>query len=177
MMIWSAAGQSSSAYRASVRLLHIQYWPTCLNSEQWKKSGGLAPVTRQSGIWRGKSLIQGGRATLRQALYMPALVALRFNPDLKRVYDRLIAKGKYAKVAITAISSSSPMRCSVKIASGCQKPLDHNGYSLDDLVSLDDCRCRRGAPVMNLAHSASFHSSEKNAPSNPGTKQLKLPQT
>jgi len=64
---------------------------------------GLAPVTRQSGTWRGKSLIQGGRATLRQALYMPALVAMRFNPDLKRIYDRLIAKGKHAKVAITAI--------------------------------------------------------------------------
>ncbi|AOX18600.1 IS110 family RNA-guided transposase [Kozakia baliensis] len=64
---------------------------------------GLAPVTRQSGTWRGKSLIRGGRATLRQALYMPALVAMRFNQDLKRVYDRLIAKGKHAKVAITAI--------------------------------------------------------------------------
>jgi len=64
---------------------------------------GLAPITRQSGTWRGRSFIQGGRATLRQALYMPAIVAMRFNPDLKRVYDRLIAKGKHAKIAITAI--------------------------------------------------------------------------
>lgn len=64
---------------------------------------GLAPITRQSGTWRGKSFIQGGRATLRQALYMPAIVAMRFNPDLKRVYDRLIARGKHAKIAITAI--------------------------------------------------------------------------
>lgn len=46
---------------------------------------GLAPITRQSGTWRRKSFIQGGRATLRQALYMPAIVAMRFNPDLKRV--------------------------------------------------------------------------------------------
>jgi len=64
---------------------------------------GLAPITRQSGSWRGSSFIQGGRATLRQALYMPAIVAMRFNPDLKRVYDRLIAKGKHAKIGITAI--------------------------------------------------------------------------
>jgi len=64
---------------------------------------GLAPITRQSGTWRGRSFIQGGRALFRQALYMPALVAMRFNPDLKRVYDRLIAKGKHAKIAITAM--------------------------------------------------------------------------
>lgn len=64
---------------------------------------GLAPITRQSGTWRGRSFIQGGRAALRQALYMPAIVAMRFNPDLKRVYDRLIARGKHAKLAITAI--------------------------------------------------------------------------
>ncbi|MFW7270004.1 IS110 family transposase [Gluconacetobacter sp. Hr-1-5] len=64
---------------------------------------GLAPVTRQSGAWRGRSFIQGGRAPLRQALYMPAMAAMRFNPDLKRVYDRLNTKGKHAKIAITAI--------------------------------------------------------------------------
>ena len=64
---------------------------------------GLAPVTRQSGQWRGKSFIQGGRATLRQAIYMPALVAIRFNPPLKAKYDALRAAGKPAKLAITAI--------------------------------------------------------------------------
>jgi len=57
---------------------------------------GLAPVTRQSGKWRG-------RANLRQALYMPALVAARFNPDLKARYDKLRAVGKPPKLAITAI--------------------------------------------------------------------------
>ncbi|WP_408871891.1 IS110 family RNA-guided transposase [Gluconacetobacter aggeris] len=64
---------------------------------------GLAPITRQSGTWRGRRSIQGGRAALRQALYMPAIVAMRFNPDLKRVYDRLTTMGKHAKVAITAV--------------------------------------------------------------------------
>ena len=64
---------------------------------------GLAPATRQSGRWQGKARIQGGRAELRQALYMPALVAARFNPDMKRLYDRLIENGKPPKVAITAV--------------------------------------------------------------------------
>jgi transposase len=43
---------------------------------------GVAPITRQSGKWRGQSYIQGGRKPLRDALYMPALVAIRHNPDL-----------------------------------------------------------------------------------------------
>lgn len=64
---------------------------------------GLAPVARQSGRWTGRSFIRGGRAGLRQALYMPALVAMRFNPDLKTKYRQLVAAGKPAKVAIAAI--------------------------------------------------------------------------
>jgi transposase len=64
---------------------------------------GLAPMTRQSGQWRGKAVIQGGRSIVREALYMPALVAARFNPDLKTVYDRLMTAGKPAKLAITAV--------------------------------------------------------------------------
>jgi transposase len=64
---------------------------------------GLAPITRQSGQWRGRSFIQAGRATVRTALYMPALVAARFNPELSAKYTQLIARGKPPKVAITAI--------------------------------------------------------------------------
>ena len=64
---------------------------------------GLAPVTRQSGQWCGKAFIQGGRATIRQAIYMPALVAIRFNADLKAKYLALREAGKPAKVAIVAI--------------------------------------------------------------------------
>ena len=64
---------------------------------------GLAPMTRQSGKWRGKAFIQGGRKFLRDALYMPALVAMRFNPDLSRKYQNLKAAGKPSKVALTAI--------------------------------------------------------------------------
>ena len=65
--------------------------------------GGLAPRTRESGRWKGAARIGGGRADLRRALYMPALTAARFNPDLKAVYDRLRAAGKPAKVALVAV--------------------------------------------------------------------------
>lgn len=64
---------------------------------------GLAPITRQSGQWRGRSFIGGGRSPVREALYMPALVAARHNPDLKAVYQRLISAGKPPKVALTAL--------------------------------------------------------------------------
>lgn len=64
---------------------------------------GLAPITRESGKWKGQARIGGGRGDLRHALYMPALSAARFNPDLKALYDRLRAKGKPAKVALVAV--------------------------------------------------------------------------
>lgn len=64
---------------------------------------GLAPMARDSGQRTGKRFIRGGRAQVRQALYMPALVAARFNADLKAKYRALIAAGKPAKVALTAI--------------------------------------------------------------------------
>lgn len=64
---------------------------------------GLAPITRQSGQWKGKSFVQGGRKQVRQALYMPALVAMRFNPDMKAKYEQLTNAGKAPKQAITAI--------------------------------------------------------------------------
>lgn len=64
---------------------------------------GLAPFSRESGKWKGKRFIGGGRKYLREALYMPALVAMRFNPDMKTVYQRLTKRGKPPKVALTAI--------------------------------------------------------------------------
>jgi transposase len=64
---------------------------------------GLAPVTQESGRWKGQAKIRGGRAELRRAIYLPALSAARCNPDLKAVYDRLRAKGKPFKVALAAV--------------------------------------------------------------------------
>ena len=64
---------------------------------------GVAPVARQSGQWKGKSFIRCGQTNVRQSLYMPALVAARFNPDLKAKYQQLIAQGKPAKIASTTV--------------------------------------------------------------------------
>lgn len=63
---------------------------------------GLAPFTRQSGKWRGKSFISGGRDTVRTALFMGAMVATRHNPILKAFYNRLVAAGKPKMVALIA---------------------------------------------------------------------------
>jgi len=60
-------------------------------------------VTRQSGQWRGKSFIQGGRKLLRDYLSMLALVSMRFNPDLKSKYAALDAAGKPGKFALSAL--------------------------------------------------------------------------
>lgn len=74
-----------------------------LDPGQAASLAGLAPMTRQSGQWRGKARIGGGRKHLRDALFMPAMVAMRFNDDLKAVYQRLTKAGKPPKLAITAV--------------------------------------------------------------------------
>ena len=63
---------------------------------------GVAPLNRDSGIFRGKRTVWGGRATVRAALYMGALVAARHNRVLKAFYQRLRQAGKAPKVALTA---------------------------------------------------------------------------
>jgi transposase len=63
---------------------------------------GLAAYNRDSGKMRGKRTIWGGRASVRAALYMATLTAIRFNPVIKACHDRLCAAGKPAKVAIVA---------------------------------------------------------------------------
>ncbi|MGH1464730.1 MAG: transposase [Cognatishimia sp.] len=60
-------------------------------------------MSQSSGKWQGKARIQGGRPNLRHAIFMPALVAIRHNADLKAKYDQLVAAGKEKKVAITAV--------------------------------------------------------------------------
>lgn len=65
---------------------------------------GLAPFTRQSGQWRGRSFIGGGRATVRSAIFMGAMVAVRFNPQLRLFHQRLRDAGKPKMVAIIAVA-------------------------------------------------------------------------
>jgi transposase len=74
-----------------------------LNGQTAAALSGTAPMTRQSGRKTGKAFVTGGRAQVRHALDMPALVAARFNPDCKAIYQRLTNAGKPPKLALTAI--------------------------------------------------------------------------
>jgi transposase len=65
---------------------------------------GLAPHTRQSGQWKGRSFISGGRAAPRASLFIAAMVASRHNPPLKAFYQRLLAAGKPRKLALIALA-------------------------------------------------------------------------
>lgn len=75
-----------------------------LNAKQIASLAGLAPFTRQSGQWRGKSMIGGGRKNVRSALFMAAMVAARFNPVLKAFRDGLVQRGKPKIVALIAVA-------------------------------------------------------------------------
>lgn len=63
---------------------------------------GVAPVDRGSGTFRGRRMARGGRADVRKALHMPTLTATRRDPAIRGLHERPIARGKPAKVAITA---------------------------------------------------------------------------
>jgi transposase len=63
---------------------------------------GVAPLARDSGTLRGKRMVWGGRASVRTAMYMAALVGRRWNPQLRGFYERLRAAGKPKKVALIA---------------------------------------------------------------------------
>jgi transposase len=63
---------------------------------------GVAPLNRDSGLFRGRRQVWGGRAAVRAVLYMGTLAAVRFNPVLRAFYQRLRAAGKLPKVALTA---------------------------------------------------------------------------
>lgn len=73
-----------------------------LNRKQIAALVGVAPFNRDSGRWRGHRTIWGGRASVRTALYMAALVATRWNPVIRQFYQRLRAAGKAPKVALVA---------------------------------------------------------------------------
>jgi transposase len=73
-----------------------------LNRQRISKLVGVAPLNNDSGQHRGVRHIFGGRARVRCMLYMATLTAMRFNPVIKQFYQRLVAKGKPLKVALTA---------------------------------------------------------------------------
>lgn len=73
-----------------------------VNRQQIAALAGIAPFNRDSGQFRGKRTIRGGRSVVRAVLYMAALVASRYNPVLSDYYQRLQAAGKKKKVALVA---------------------------------------------------------------------------
>jgi transposase len=75
-----------------------------LDRRQIAALAGLAPFTRQSGQWRGKSFIGGGRASVRAALFMAAMTAMRRNPTLRVFHQRLRSAGKPKMVALIAVA-------------------------------------------------------------------------
>ena len=87
-----------------VSLTLLAYLPELgkLNRKQIAALVGVAPFNRDSGPYRGKRSVWGGRATVRKTLYMGALVATRYNPVLREFYRRLLDAGKPKKVALTA---------------------------------------------------------------------------
>lgn len=75
-----------------------------LGRRQIAALAGLAPWTRQSGQWKGKSFIGGGRKSVRSVLFLGAMVAARHNPVLKTFRDRLVSAGKPKLVALVAVA-------------------------------------------------------------------------
>ena len=63
---------------------------------------GIAPFTRRSGKWKGKSMIAGGRSSVRSAIFMAAFSAIRCNPVIRDFYQGLLARGKPKMVALIA---------------------------------------------------------------------------
>lgn len=74
-----------------------------LNRRQIAALVGVAPIARDSGIFRGKRMTGGGRKEIRSRLFMPTLVAVRHNPVLKACYTRLLSQGKCKMVALVAV--------------------------------------------------------------------------
>lgn len=74
-----------------------------LSGKEAAALAGLAPISRQSGQWRGQEHIQGGRQSVRQVLFMPALSAIQHNSSAKAKFEDLVQAGKRRKVAVTAV--------------------------------------------------------------------------
>ena len=81
---------------------------------------GVAPLNRDSGAFRGQRSVWGGRASVRAALYMSALTARRWNPEIRAFYERLVASGKPKKVALVACMRKLLILCNAVIRDGAE---------------------------------------------------------
>ena len=87
---------------ASLTLLAVLPELGRLSHKEIASLAGLAPIARDSGTLRGKRTIGGGRARVRQGLYMATVSATKHNPVIRAFYQRLVTAGKPPKVALTA---------------------------------------------------------------------------
>ena len=87
---------------ASMLVSEVPEFGDC-NKRQIAALIGVAPINRDSGQFRGKRMTGGGRVHVRSRLFMPTLVAIRYNPKLKAFYQRLLANGKPKMTAIVAV--------------------------------------------------------------------------
>ena len=102
-----------------------------LNRQEVAALAGLAPYNRDSGAMKGMRCIGGGRPEVRRALYMPALTAMRFNPVLSVLYQRLITKGKFPKVALTALMRRLLIYMNAKLKSQAAECLSSDAVKID----------------------------------------------
>ena len=79
---------------------------------------GVAPLNRDSGAFRGQRSVWGGRATVRAALYMGALAAVRSNPPVRAFYQRLVEAGKPKEVALVACMRKLLVTCNAVVRDG-----------------------------------------------------------
>jgi transposase len=89
-----------------------------LNARKISALVGVAPFNRDSGTLRGKRVVWGGRASVRHALYMATLTAIRCSPSIGAFYRRLVAAGKPAKVAHVAAMRKLLVRLNAMIRDG-----------------------------------------------------------
>lgn len=87
-----------------------------VNRQQISALAGLAPYDQSSGQWQGRRAIYGGRASVRRALYMAALTAVRWNDNLKAMYERLLGRGKDKKLALIACARKLLVRLNSLVA-------------------------------------------------------------
>jgi transposase len=94
-----------SVHSALLILAELATIPSSLDARQWVAQAGLDPChyTSGSSVQRKPHISKAGNRRLRAALYMPALVAVRFDPHLAGFYQRLLARGKVKLVALTAV--------------------------------------------------------------------------
>lgn len=112
--------QSVKGVGAETAAAIIAYFPElgCLSKGQAARLAGLAPIARDSGRTSAPRHIEPGRAALRRTLYMAAVVAIRFNPQLRAFAARLKAKGKPFKLIAAAVMRKLIVILNAVLASG-----------------------------------------------------------